>query len=209
MFLKLARNRKTPREEGPWKLHKDLPKGNVGKILKGETLVDFDNGLDSAREFYKSCPDLCTVISRTRRGIHFFFKGETQTRKFAHGDIKSGEHAYAVIPPSVVDGHEYRWIRQGELQPFPEHLFPIEATITNHRKEIRNAIAYLAKVQSIQGKRGSAGLVRAAAVCRDAGLSESEATVAMLEWNAGPTVSPSWSHAELARAITRTYAKGK
>jgi hypothetical protein len=213
MYLKL--NGKVPREKGPWKLHEDLPDGNVGKILIGETLVDFDNGLESAREFYKICPDLCTVISRTRRGIHFFFKGETKSRQFEHGDIKSGEHAYAVIPPSVVDGHEYRWIRRGELQPFPEHLFPqLEKGATTITREVRDAIQYVMRIESIQDgssnkATSSRGLVRACSVLRDAGLSEAEATIRMLEWNNGPTVSPKWSHQELARAITRTYAKGK
>jgi len=76
------------------------------------------------------------------------------------------------------------------------------------RDAVKRIRGYLAKVESIEGKKGSSGLVRAAAVCRDAGLSEAEAMVELLWWNEQSVVCPHWSHIELARAITRTYVKG-
>ena len=137
-------------------------------------------------------------------GGHFTscFSGETKTRKFPAGDIKG--NGYVVYPPSTVDGHEYRFVPGREsgadLLPFPESLFPScdsQVTHLTHRtrEEIRRLDAYLAKIESKQGQHGSHGLVRAASVCRDAGLSESEATIKMLEWNSGPTVCPPWNHA--------------
>lgn len=207
MYLRLRHNGKGPAERGPWRLTDELPDGNVGLTLEDRTVLDFDNKQEG-RNFYQLHSERCTVIVETRRGVHFHFAGETQARKFQHGDIKSGPHAYVVIPPSIVGGWHYRWVREGELQPFPVHLFPLEQKREVIKKQIKDARAYIAKIESIQGQSGSAGLVRAAARCRDGGLSESEATIELLAWNAGPTVSPPWKPEEIARAITRVYAKG-
>lgn len=168
------------------------------------SVIDFDDK-EAGREFFKKHKELCTQIVETRRGIHVHFAGETKTRKFEAGDIKG--NGYVVYPESVVSDFRYRLIELGELQPFPEHLFPFEQKQAATRKEIRNAAAYIEKIHSIQGENGSASLIRAIARCRDAGLSEAEATILLLEWNETNSV-PSWSHQELARAITGTYKKG-
>lgn len=75
------------------------------------------------------------------------------------------------------------------------------------RGRVRNVDGYLAKIESVQGQGGSRGLVRAAAVCRDAGLPESAAMRKLMVWNAGQTVKPAWSLEELARAVTRVYGR--
>ena len=163
-------------------------------------MVDFDDKAE-ARKWWRLHEDIVRVAVITRRGIHVYFSGETKTRKFPAGDIKG--NGYVVYPPSTVDGHEYRFVPGREsgadLLPFPESLFPScdsQVTHLTHRtrEEIRRLDAYLAKIESKQGQHGSHGLVRAASVCRDAGLSESEATIKMLEWNSGPTVCPPWNH---------------
>lgn len=206
MYLKLAPNSKVP-VAGEWQLSETPWRGfNNGRILPDRTVVDFDD-IDLARDFYRTHPELCTNLVRTRRAIHAHFSGTTRARKLDRIDIKSGEHAYVVVPDSTVDGHTYEWIRQGDLLPFPESLFP-DARKEVISKQIRDVRAYVAKIESIQGQNGSAGLVRAAARCRDAGVPASEATLILLEWNSGPTVSPPWPAEELARAITRVYEKG-
>ena len=178
----------------------------------GCSVVDFDDGLEYAREFYNAHREICRVLVLTRRGIHFYFSGTIRTRKCEHGDIKG--NGYTVFPPSTVDGHEYRFVSGyewgNELAPFPEHLFTetreeVSRAIT--RKQVTDVRSYLAKVESIQGQGGSRGLVRAAAICRDAGLTESEATFVLIGWNMGPTVQPPWTPQELARAITNVYRK--
>ena len=131
------------------------------------------------------------------------------------GDIKSGPNSYVVTPPSQVlqeNGTlwEYRYIPGYEWTdplPFPGQLFPEVEHPAITREKIRSLDAYLAKIESRQGEHGSHGLVRAAAVCRDAGLSEAEATIKLLSWAQGPTVSPPWSAIEIARAVTRVFRK--
>lgn len=185
---------------------------NLGMPLEenGRVVVDYDDR-EAGERFMREYPELCTVIVETRRGLHFYFSGATKTRKFPHGDIKG--NGYVVAPSSVVDGHRYRFIAQGQLQPFPEALFPPMQATRNGvaavtRNKVKNLDAYLAKIESVQGKNGSAGLMRAAYVCRDAGCSEAEATIALLKWNNGPTVSPPWSDTEIARAVTRAFCQG-
>ena len=196
---------------------------NLGLLLLGLVVIDIDAGKDFAREFWKKHvkENLWNVAVETYRGIHLIFTGETQSGKLVIdgqtvGDKKAGKNSYVVTPPSQVlqeNGTlwEYRYIRGYEWKdplPFPGYLFPeVERTRTITRKKIRSLDAYLATVESKQGSNGSAGLVRAAAVCRDAGLSESEATVKLLWWTTLPVVCPPWSAQEIARAVTRAYRK--
>jgi hypothetical protein len=188
---------------------------NVGVPLEanGLVVVDYDTGMEPARGFFKKHRELCSVIVQTRRGVHFYFTGSTKTRKFDHGDIKGS--GYVVAPPSVFQDsgilHPYLYVKGYEWKlpkPFPDHLFEdtrkeVKRTLT--RDKVKDLRSYLAKIESIQGANGSAGLVRAAAVCRDAGVPEAEAMMYLMGWNLGPTVSPKWTPIELARAITNTY----
>jgi hypothetical protein len=133
-----------------------------------------------------------------------------------------GELSYIAISPSVhPTGKRYEWVNwPWNLDDVPEFELgwitqtsgPTEVAGGRRphgltRATVRNIDSYLAKLESVQGSNGSAGLVRAAAICRDAGLPESAAMQKLITWNQGPTVDPSWSMEELGRAITRVYRK--
>jgi hypothetical protein len=153
---------------------------------------------------------LLSVIVRTRKGLHLYFSGQTQTRKFAHGDIKSGI-GYCVFPPSRVDGHKYEFLRNdwGRLSPFPEELFPYEApgappgTVTDG---IRNVRRYVRGIRAISGSGGHNATFRAACCLRDAGFSEAEALAEMVEWNQ-TNAEPPWTVKELLHKVRDAYAK--
>jgi hypothetical protein len=199
---------------------------NIALLLaeNGLSAADFDQK-EAARRFYAEHREVFTCITETRRGVHSLYQGSTRTRKMLDaqgneiGDIKG--NGYLVFPQSIVAGWHYHFVEGFELDldklhPFPEHLFPaVEKTRKITREKIRHLDAYLAKIESIQGPYSikgthrSAGLVRAAAICRDAGLSEAEATIKMLWWNTLPVVSPPWPHEEIARAVTRIYQNGE
>lgn len=186
---------------------------NVGLPLAENRLVvlDFDNK-DAARAFCRKHPDLSTFIVETRRGAHFYFDGSTQTRKFPHGDIKG--NGYVVYPDSVVAGWQYRFARQGPLQPFPESLFPATPAPTGSARvggsirtaEIKNIQAYIRKIFSIQGQHGSDACFRTACILRDAGLSQADALAELIEWNV-TNAQPPWSVRELAHKVTDAYSK--
>ncbi|MCH9789181.1 MAG: hypothetical protein K0U82_00070 [Planctomycetes bacterium] len=132
------------------------------------------------------------------------------------GEIWQNTKGYVVVPDSLVthnDGESwlYSFVEGHGLCP-PDELPPFRSEYVKQiqkPQQIKNTIAniraYIAKIESIEGKNGSAGLVRAAAKCRDAGLNESETTIELLHWNRGSTVNPPWSEPEIARAVTRVF----
>lgn len=184
----------------------------MGEISGGVLALDFDVK-PAAEEFFRKHKEVIKTINVTRRGVHFLFRSKIRSAgKFEHGDIRGGG-SYIVGPGSVVDGHTY-WCPEGyELKPaeelceFDPEWIASEVQNTLTRDSVSKVDAYLSKVESIEGQYGSKGLVRASAICRDAGLSESETLLRLIEWNNGPTVNPPWTHEELARAITRTFRR--
>ena len=210
----LAKNEKAPATSGSWKISENeaevnlwISQGyNVGLVTTGVTVVDLDDE-ELAREFWRKYSGIISVASKTRRGIHVFFAGEIPTRKGDRKDWKSGAGSYVVIPPSIVDGVRRRMIRGDidttELPPLPEELKPPpDRGIT---RKVRDAVRYVMSIESIQGVDGSKGLVRACAVLRDGGFSESQAMAILMEWNL--RAIPPWTVDELARACTNTYKK--
>lgn len=179
---------------------------NVGLPLEenNRSVLDFDglnheNGREFAREFYRRHQDLCTYIVETAAGnIHFHFKGKTKTRKILDeqgeeiGDIKG--NGYVVWVGSQIEGKLYRLLREGPLQPFPEHLFPIvektrERIETNldedplHR--LRRAMAWMAKREGKEdgNGRGLQMIKTCRALFEFFGLTEDQALPLIVEFN--------------------------
>ena len=75
------------------------------------------------------------------------------------------------------------------------------------RGKIRDALAYVMKIDSVQHQYGSNGLVRFFAVLRDAGYTEAQAMAAAVQWNQSGKAVPPWSLDELATACSNTFAK--
>lgn len=185
--------------------------------VSGIVAVDFDTK-EAAAKFWKEVAQT-TAINVTRKGLHFLFRhpGEPVRNgvRVREGTDIRGDGGYIVAPPSVVDGHQYHWLsgfELGEVKDLPvfnPEWIPKKQAAGPIVSQCNHAAirAYVLKIESVQGKNGSSGLVRAAAKCRDAGLTEAEATVLLLEWNQGNTVSPPWPVPELTRAISRVYAK--
>jgi hypothetical protein len=196
---------------------------NIAFMLaeNGCSAGDFDRK-DAARKFYADHyrNRIFNCLSETKRGAHFLWRGTTRTRKMYDatgneiGDWKG--NGYIVWPNSIVNGWQYRFVKGlefkfvEELLPLPEELLQeVKKTVTLTREKVRNLDAYLAKIESVQGNHGFASLLKAAVVCRNSGLSESETTIKILWWNTLPVVSPPWSHKEIASAVTRVFKKGK
>jgi hypothetical protein len=160
--------------------------------------------------------------TKTAKGKHFYYRlreGQHLPPRVHVNQMMldfRGEGSYAAAAPSIHSdtGQRYERIGSWNMKDVPffdpswvDLLEPEGRSLS--RKGIRNLDGYLAKVESLQGSNGSAGLVRACALCRDAGLTEAEAIVKLIVWNQSPVVQPPWSMDELARAVSRTYQKGK
>lgn len=189
----------------------------VTGAVSGIVAVDFDTK-DAAAKFWKEVSQT-TAINVTRKGMHFLFRHPGVTVKngvrVSEGTDIRGDGGYIVAPPSVVDGHEYRWLPGFELGDIrdlpvfnPEWIPKAMPNAVRVEPRAYDTVrSYVLKIESVQGEGGSRGLVRAAAKCRDAGLTESEATALLLEWNQSSVVNPPWGIPELTRAVSRIYAK--
>lgn len=201
---------------------------NVG-VLTGETngiaVLDIDKK-DVARAVYsqhrKIFEEAKVPIVETTRGIHLPFRMPEKnwpTSKFfwngeEAGDLKA-DGGQVCWPISRIGQHVRRFLEGRGLLPKEKLLvldpawlgLPETRSIT--REEVRSAVRYIMEIESIAGKQGSKGLVRACAILRDSGLSEAEAMVHLIAWNESGKASPPWSLRELARALKNTYAKGK
>jgi hypothetical protein len=189
----------------------------VTGAVSGVVVLDFDTK-ESASLFWKEVAQT-TAINVTRKGLHFLFQHPGEPVRNGVGvrkgtDIR-GDGGIFVAPPSQVDGHQYHWLsgfELGEVKDLP--VFNPDWIPKGEMKTARvepraydTVRSYVLKIESVQGEGGSRGLVRAAAKCRDAGLTESEATALLLEWNQSSVVNPPWSIPELTRAVSRIYAK--
>ena len=196
-------------DEGMWR--RWIQEGfNLGLWLKSaqRIVADFDEK-EAAREFFRRNEAICTVIVETRRGAHFHFAGDLpKTYSFEHGEIKAT--GYIIVPPSVVKGWEYRFVKEGELKPFPEELFPRKETNSapsiypGRDQVIKDIRAYIRKIPSISGQHGHNACFRVACVLRDEGFSEIDALTEIEEWN-HECASPPWSVRELSKKVKDAF----
>jgi hypothetical protein len=189
-------------------------------VLSALVAVDADDQA-VARQLKKALPPT-PMMTLTPRGAHFLFRirpGQI-LRPRVHATILGvpadirGDGSYVALADSIhPSGITYKragsWDR--EEVPFFDESWISDLTQAPpgrgiRRGTIQHVAGYLARVESIQGNNGSAGLVRACAICRDAGLSQAEATIELLKWNQLPVVAPPWPERDIARAVTRVYA---
>jgi hypothetical protein len=182
-----------------------------GQVSGGLFVKDFDD-IELARDFYRKHRDILKTIVRTRRGIHFYFRNPDGRNYQGDRQDGRGNGGYVVGAGSVVDGFEYEYITplvSPDELPTVANNATVVADNAITRGKVSDVALYLSRIESFQGRRGSSGLVRAAAVCRDNGLSEAEGLCELIKWNQLPVVGPPWSLEELTRAVKRTYQKGK
>jgi len=171
----------------------------VNGMISQRAVFDFDD-IDFAEEFAGRYPHLCRVISLTRRGIHIHFRTSkpVKSRHFKDFDLLA-EGSLTLLPPSIVEDHEYRWIEDYEpsngYPEFPYHLLPEQpvqnvpqmpvVTCSDRQRRIWRAEKYLAVMEpAVSGKGGHNQLFKAACVCTQKfGLTREEALPLLLNYN--------------------------
>jgi hypothetical protein len=173
------------------------------------------------------CGDTPMKCRTPRGGLHLYYRTEPATR--CRSGVRIGGRPYdlrwngcfAVCPWSVnAEGTPYAWIgpvlpaaelpaiRTGTLlgprdvRPLPVACAPY---VGGHR-DIRNVRAYIRRIISVQGARGSDACFRVACILRDAGQTAQEALECIHEWNRYCAVPP-WSVPELEKKIRDAYSK--
>lgn len=127
------------------------------------------------------------------------------------------KNSLSIIPRSIGEnGMPYRWIGAG-LPPRQELPFANigwtrerkrartpQQVITSKGGRIRDILAYLLTIPSVQGQNGSKGCFRACCVLRDGGYTPLEAWPILLAWNEAKPVPP-WSIPELIHKLESVY----
>jgi hypothetical protein len=231
----LADGSKQPRKGFSWKVYQERKptdselismfgalsgRPNIAVVcgaVSGDLFVkDFDDK-DDAHAFYQQYRRIWKTIVETRRGLHFWTRRPgARSTLGAHSDGR-GEGGYAVAPPSVVNGFNYRF-RDGhglvppeELPEYPDELIErpvcISKPIARIVDDLRSLERWLMRIESFQGQQGNKGLVRFISRARDAGLAPERCMELLLQWNRSDRVRPPWTLRELWRAVENLYAE--
>jgi hypothetical protein len=188
--------------------------GNLSRLV----VVDCDSQEDALfwQAEHGSSP---VAVSTGGGGVHLYYampdESEVRNRARLGGrkiDVR-GEGGYATAPPSLHPlGTRYEWLSFPAFATLPvfdaewllskvdERHFVASAVAT----EVRNAIAYIRRIQAVASEGGHNATFRVACKLRDAGLSPDDALMVLSEWNE-TNASPPWSARELAHKIDSAY----
>jgi hypothetical protein len=170
---------------------------------------------------------------KTKRGMQFYYRHPGQYIKsdshikdpsgFSY-DVK-GDKSYVVAPPSFRAGHQYQFCVcssniRGKLIPFselpvfnpewrPERVQPSGSYgETLPPGSVRDGIKYIQNIRAIAGSGGDKETYRAACKLIESGMSESEALLAMLDWN-DKNADPPWTKQQLLYKVKRAKMEAK
>ncbi len=190
----------------------------VTGLLSGVVVVDCDTTSDAAfwRATFPSSP---LIVETGGGGVHLYYAmpalGQVRNRAGVLGrkiDVR-GEGGYAVAPPSWhPNGGRYVWqgFDASATLPSFDSNWLIDRSKTaslptiEQTTHVRNAVAYLRRIQAVAGEGGHNATFRAACKLRDAGLSRDEALAVLSDWNE-TNANPPWSAQELAHKIKSAY----
>ena len=170
---------------------------------------------------------------KTKRGMQFYYRHPGQYIKsdshikdpsgFTY-DVK-GDKSYVVAPPSFRAGHQYQFCVcssniRGKLIPFselpvfnpewrPERVQPSGSYgETMPPGSVRDGIKYIQNIRAIAGSGGDKETYRAACKLIESGMSESEALLAMLDWN-DKNADPPWTKQQLLYKVKRAKMEAR
>jgi hypothetical protein len=170
---------------------------------------------------------------KTKRGMQFYYRHPGQYIKsdshikdpsgFSY-DVK-GDKSYVVAPPSFRAGHQYQFCVcssniRGKLIPFselpvfnpewrPERVQPSGSYgETLPPGSVRDGIKYIQNIRAIAGSGGDKETYRAACKLIESGMSESEALLALLDWN-DKNADPPWTKQQLLYKVQRAKMEAR
>ena len=192
---------------------------NFGVRTERAAVLDFDDK-EPAREFFVENRQLIKTIVETRRGVHFYFRNEDQTRNTTGTPDVRGIGGYVVSPGSVVGDHLYKFV-DGYDEIDPANMEPLRAEWLPKRNSegkpleavetigdmVYRAREYLKKLPAaISGQNGHGATMRAAGVLTQKfRLSFDQAFPLMLEYN--DRCEPQWSIREIRHKLESALQK--
>ena len=209
---------------------------NYGILLRGIVVLDKDGRSRATTAFLKDRGVRSPLEVLTKRGTHVYLRlpeavREVRSRMKWLGlglDVKLTGCVVGVGSTIAETGWTYRLkagkclVPKRELPALPDSLVALlnaenpapnvpagPAARTRSHGPVWHPEAYCLRIESHQGCNGSAGLVRAVCVLRDAGKSAQEVFEFLTRvWNVPPRVTPPWSEAEVAYAVRRHFHEG-
>ena len=184
---------------------------NFGLMTDRAAVLDFDDK-GPAREFFVEKRPLIKTIVETRRGVHFYFRNEDQTRNATGTPDVRGIGGYVVSPGSVVEGHLYRFvdgydeIDPAKMEPLRAAWLPKRDSVGAVRGRVTDGVKYIMHIHAVSGEGGHNATFRAVCKLRDSGLSEAESLAAMVEWNKS-NAEPPWETKELLHKVRSAFSK--
>lgn len=210
-------------------LWQDQPDLNIGIHCDGLLVVDVDTakgGDDSLALLDMTEGVPATLTARTPSGgRHLFYRLPAGVQvpntvsKLAPGIDTRGRGGYVVAAGSRTEKGAYTWVdAAAPIAPAPEWMVQKLGTAAELPKERTTApvadapdvLVYrvrdwlMTAEPAIQGQGGDARTFAVAARLRDMGLSETQATEAMIAWW-NERCSPPWDGNELARKVANAY----
>jgi hypothetical protein len=161
-----------------------------------------------------------TVISKTPRGLHLWYRKRRGTHVGNRVDVRGrefdlrAEGGYAIVGPSKTNNGPYEWLGSGLPAKSELPLFKVSWTrervrltmhpivsVDNPDVMVHRARSYIAHIEgAISGQRGHDRTFRVACVLvRKFGLSIEQAWPLFLEWNL--QCEPPWSERELLHKL--------
>jgi hypothetical protein len=194
------------------------PARNYGIVCDRVAVIDTDTA-ELAQWWQQHMPHTPWTVRTPRGGAHFYYRSVPGLRNatgVARGwDVRAGGRGYAVGFGSRGAGRRYELIGAAtlDLPPFDRAWLPVirasplpvTPAPARLRGRIRDLRAYIRRIKSIQGSRGSDACFRVACILRDAGLSPAESLDYLLEWNQG-CADPPWSVTELEHKVRDAFA---
>ena len=186
--------------------------------ISGVVVLDADSAKVADRIAQELPPT--EMRTRTAKGMHFFYRLERGQHVPPRVRVNQmmldvrGETSYVVAAPSIHPETGQRYERLGtwhlaKVPVFSTDWLPAAAPAGRgaiHRN-VKDAIAYIAHIKSIQGQGGSNSCFRAVCVLRDAGFDQLDALAAMIQWSNSGNAVPNWSIQELTKKVRDAYSK--
>jgi hypothetical protein len=216
-------------EMPPWEVQRrwfEDTRVNIAIVTTGLVIFDCDDAA-LADLVLEHCGDTPHKIRTPSGGIHLGYRrrkgvtlGNRVRVKGMPIDIRT-DGGLEVIPNSMTADGCYSWLGEG-LKSIPD--LPVASVGWTRERtrrrlvtvvpcddadlRVRRARAYIAKIVSVQGQRGSDACFRAACKLRDFGLSPEEALALLAEWNL-TNAFPPWTEKELLHKRDDAFRRGR
>lgn len=191
---------------------RDWPKENIAIVtgrISNIVVVDCESRGDAVW-FWKERGE-SPVVSKTRRGFHIYFRwpgSDIRNARAVEGkyDVR-GEGGYVLAPPSRHRDGRYEWVKRidktEDLPPFKTIWRPDNRPVVNSRN-IRDAVRYIEQIRAVSGSGGHDKTWKAACILAASGMSQAEAMLVLLRWNA-TNAEPPWSERDLLHKLEGAF----